>query len=260
MMAGDLLSCLPGLKQVSENTGNKWVIYQRINADYGASAAYPGAIYSIKDESGTPVTMNIQVHRALYPLLLAQDYIEDFLIWDSEQTIFNLDELRERDSTMPYGNLNRYINYLWPDTATDLSKAWLTIPKLMDVRTEGKILINRTERYNNMLISYRFLKNYGDKVIFVGLPNEHEVFCAKHKLDIPRLDATDYLEIAIAMQSCKVYIGNQSSLFQVAEGIKIPRILEVCQSIPNVIGSGPGFYDFLKQPHLEYYVAKLFNA
>jgi hypothetical protein len=130
----------------------------------------------------------------------------------------------------------------------------------LDVRAEGKILINRTERYNNVLISYNFLKKYENKVMLVGLPNEHEVFCKQNKLDIPRLEVADYLEIAMALKSCKVYIGGQSSIFQVAESLKIPRILEVCNSIPNVIGSGPGFYDFLTQRNLEYYCEKLFNS
>lgn len=259
MPAGDLLSVLPGLKQVSEDTRRKWIIHQRVNLSYGSSAAYPGAIYSVRDENGTPVTMNDSVFYALRPLLLAQEYIEDFVVWDGGETTFDLDMLREQDSTMPYGSINRWLFYLWPDTATDLSKEWLRIPYHIDQRVVGKIIINRTERYNNMLISYQFLKKYGDNVVFVGLQKEYEVFCKQHKLDIPRLEVNDFLQIAIALYNCKLYIGSQSSIFQVAEGLKVPRILEVCQSIPNVIGSGPGFYDFLKQKNLEYYVEKLFN-
>jgi len=161
---------------------------------------------------------------------------------------------------MPMGCINRYMFYVWPDSATDLSKEWLDVPIPANSRIEDrKILINRTERYTNMLISYNFLKKYKDHVIFVGLPHEHDVFCRQHRLDIPMLDAKDYLQIATAMLDCRFFIGNQSSLFQVAEGLKIPRLLEVCQSIPNVIGTGPGFYDFLTQPALEYYCEKLFN-
>lgn len=258
--AGDLLAALPGLKQVSQDNDCEWIIYQKVDLSYGLSMAYPGAVYSIKDDSGQPVTMNKNTFLALKPLLLAQPYIKDFREWAGESVNFNFDELRERDTTMPMGSINRWAMYLWPDMATDLSKETLTIPDSIDQRVVGKILINRTERYTNMLISYNFLKQYGDRVMFVGLPNEHEVFCKQHKLNIPRLVANDFLEIATALYNCKVYIGNQSSCFQVAEQMKIPRILEVCKSIPNVIGSGPGFYDFLTQRALEYYCDKLFNS
>jgi len=257
--AGDLLSVLPGLKQISKDNDCKWVIYQRVDLGYGTAGAYPGAIYSIKDDNGTPVTLNNATFMALKPLLLAQDYIEDFRIWDGQSVDINLDELRERDSVMPFGSINRWMMYLWPDAATDLSKEWLNIPYKIDQRVIGKILINRTERYNNMLISYQFLREYGDKVMFIGLQDEYEVFCKQHKLDIPRLKVNDFYEIAVALYNCKLFISGQSSIFQVAEGLKIPRILEVCKSIPNVIGSGPGFYDFLTQPALEYYVKRLFN-
>lgn len=258
--AGDILSILPGLKQVSTDNKCKWIIYQRLNVPYGPHGAYLNARYSIFDEQGEAVMMNTQVFKALSPLLLAQDYICDFREWNGEQCDFSLDIMRENPTTMPAGSINRWPMYIWPDMATDLSKEWLSIPYKIDQRVLGKILVNRTERYNNTLISYNFLQNYGDKVMFIGLPHEHEIFCKQNKLDIPRLECANYLEIATALYNCKVYIGGQSSIFQAAEGLKIPRILEVCNAIPNVIGSGPGFYDFLTQRALEYYVTKLFNS
>lgn len=261
MPCGDLLSLLPGFKQIHESTGHKTIIYQRIDHPYGLyGGAYLGAKYSIANDQGEPVTMNRMVLNAVRPLLLSQSYIEDFKDWESEQYDYNLDALREQPVTTPYGAINRWMFYVWPETATDLSKEWLTIPYKIDQRVIGKILINRTERYNNSLISYNFLKQYEDKILFVGLPKEHEIFCKQNKLDVPRLEAVDYLEIAIALYNCKFYIGGQSSVWQVAEGLKIPRVLEVCRDIPNVIGSGPGFYDFLTQKSLEYYTAKLFNS
>ena len=257
--AGDLLSILPGLKQVSQDNDCKWVIYQRVNQSYGPHGAFLNAKYSIFDDNGDAVMMNYQVLDALTPLLLEQDYICDFKEWCGQHIDFNFDLLRENPTTMPVGQINRWPMYIWPDMATDLSKPWLQVPDKIDERVLGKILINRTERYNNILISYNFLKKYGDNVMFVGLPNEHEVFCKQNKLDIQRLEVDNYLEIAIALKSCKFYIGGQSSIFQVAEATKIPRVLEVCNSIPNVIGSGPSFYDFLTQKALEYYVNKLYN-
>ena len=48
MPCGDLLSILPGLKKVWKETGKKWIIYQRVNLEYGEMyGAYLGAKYSI---------------------------------------------------------------------------------------------------------------------------------------------------------------------------------------------------------------------
>jgi len=257
--AGDLLSILPGLKQVAQDNDCKWVIYQKVNQPYGIFGAYVGAKYSTLNEHGEAVTMNKSLFNALRPLLLNQEYISDFKEWDGEKVNFNFDALREQPTTIPAGSINRWPMYIWPDMATDLSKKWISLPNGHDKRVMGKILINRTERYNNSLISYNFLKQYGDNIMFVGLPNEHEVFCRQNKLDIQRLEVNNYLEIATALYSCKFYIGCQSSIFQISEGLKIQRILEVCRDIPNVIGCGYGFYDFLTQNALEYYCNKLFN-
>ena len=259
MPAGDLLSILPGLKHIWEQTGKRWLIYQRVNLEYGdVYGAYPGAAYSIKNEMDVPVTMNTAVFNALKPLLTYQEYIEDFKMWDGQKVDYDMDMLRLQETSMPYGSLNRWPFYIWPEMACDLSKPWLRPHSIQYGNLKDKILVNRTERYNNMLISYRFLKEYGDKVIFVGLPHEHTKFCVANNLDIPILDQKDFLGISIALSSCKLYIGGQSSIFQVAEGLKIPRLLEVCKPIPNVIGSGPGFYDFVNQNALEYYIKKLY--
>ena len=260
MPAGDLLSLMPSIKQMYETTGKKAIIYQKVNHSYGMFGAYLGAVYSILDERGIPVTMNEMVFNAIRPLLLAQEYIEDLIVWEGQQYDINFDLIRENPSTLPNGAISRWAMYIWPEMATDLSKEAITIPYKIDQRVIGKIIVNRTERYNNSLISYNFLKKYEGNVIFVGLPKEHEVFCRQNKLDILRLEAQDFLEIATALYNCKFYIGNQSSCFQIAEHLKIQRVLEVCNSIPNVIGSGPGFYDFLTQKSLEYYVEKLFNS
>lgn len=262
MPAGDALSILPGLKHYYEKTGIRSIIYQRVNLPYGDMyGAYQGASYSIKDENNVPVTLNRSVFNALRPLLLYQEYIEDFVEWDGQSVTVDLDLLRIHETTMPYGNLSRYPFYVFPELACDLSKPSLEVGHAFFTGYDlsNKILINRTERYNNMFISYSFLRKYEGNIFFVGLPHEHKIFCKQHNLSIPIFEVTDFLMMGIALKNCKFFIGNQSACFQIAENLKVTRLLEVCKPIPNVIGSGPGFYDFLHQAALEYYVDKLFN-
>lgn len=260
MPAGDLLSILPGLRRVYEDTGKKWIIYQRVNLEYGdLYGAYLGAKYSIKNDNDTPVTMNRAVFEALKPLLLHQDYIEDFKEWDGDDVDYDFDLLRQVDTTMPYGNINRWPTYIWPEMACDLSEPWLE-NYIAKEHIKNRILVNRTERYNNMLISYNFLKKYEDNVSFIGLPEEQEKFNKDFGLNTQRVDSSDFYKIETALRYSKLFIGNQSVIFQVAEGLKTPRLLECCKQMPNVIGSGPGFYDFLNQRSLELLVDKLYNS
>lgn len=260
MPAGDLLSLMPSFKKLWEDTGRKAVIYQRVNLSYGDMyGAYAGATYSIKNGDGVPVTMNRAVFDALKPLLDHQEYIENFMEWKGEDVEYDMDLLRQMDTTMPWGAINRWPFYLWPEMACDLSSPWLNVVA-EGAKYKNCILVNRTERYNNMLVSYNFLKKYGGMVLFVGLPDEHMKFNAQHGLNITGIEAHDFRQVAVAMKNCKLFIGNQSACFQIAEGLKVPRLLECCKQLPNVIGNGTGFYDFLNQRSLEYYVNKLYHG
>jgi hypothetical protein len=68
---------------------------------------------------------------------------------------------------------------------------------------------------------------------------------------------SNFLELARVIAGCKFFIGNQSFPFAVAEGLKVPRALELCFECPNVIPEGPQAYDFLYQPQFEKIVREL---
>ena len=74
------------------------------------------------------------------------------------------------------------------------------------------------------------------------------------------MDFPDFYTLAIAIKTCKVFIGNQSMCYALAEAMKAPRILEVCAFAPNCIpeGAGPA-YDFLSQSAFEHYVEVMVN-
>src|SRR6185503_12821434 len=157
------------------------------------------------------------------------------------------------------GSITRWPGYAWTDMQCDLSQRWVDVGQVIargeswdeininGVNIANKILINRTSRYQNHMIHYWFLKEYAKDLVFTGLPEEHEAFCRQWELDIPLLVVKDFLELAIALRSCRYFIGNQSMCFALAEAMKIPRLLEVCPYAPNVIPCGRDGYDFLHQ-------------
>lgn len=251
---GDLYSIMPGLKEINHKYGRKARLYQRINMP---GHYYNGATHPTKDESGAEVTMNKNMFEMVKPLIEYQPYIDSFQLWKGEKIEVDFDKMRSNHVGMPNGSINRWPFYLWPDMATDLSKKWFSVPRKVDSRTKGKILINFTSRYRNHMISYFFLKEYHDRIIFTGTKEEYEFFIAEWDLKMPYLEVNDFLELAIAINSCKLFVGNQSSAFQIAEGLKVNRAVDLCSFAPNVIPHGANGYDFYHQEAAEYYFKEL---
>lgn len=250
--AGDLISFLAGLKKMWEDTGRKSIIYQRLDMP---GAGTETSIHPYKNEFDEPVCMNLYSYRMLKPLITSQTYIEDYLIYEGEKDLeVDFDLIRmERYTNQPRGSLNRWFNYVFPQMASDLSKPWLKVRK----KNNGKIIINFTQRYRNHLNTYHFLKEHQENILFAGLENERELFCSTWNLDIQRLEVKNFYELAAEIAGCKFFLGNQSFCYQLAEAMKVPRILEIFPMMPNVIPVGSGGYDFYHQGSLDYYFNKL---
>jgi hypothetical protein len=76
------------------------------------------------------------------------------------------------------------------------------------------------------------------------------------KKDIPNLeiyDCKDFLEMAQIIKSSKLFIGNMSVAYPIAEALKVPRLLEGCPYFPIVQPIGENAYDFYFQEHFENY-------
>tara|TARA_R110000868_G_scaffold355201_2_gene616617 strand:- start:6285 stop:7073 length:789 start_codon:yes stop_codon:yes gene_type:complete len=249
--AGDLISFLAGMKQVYEDTGRKAIVYQRLGM---VGLSHENSIHPFGNEQNEPIAMNKYMFDMLRPLLISQEYVEDFVGYDGQEFEFDLDMIRrERFCNQPHGSLNRWFFYVFPQMACDLSKKWLDIvPTAHD-----KIIINFTQRHRNYLITYFFLKNYQDRIIFAGLKEERDLFCNQWGLDIPHLEVTNFLELTQKIAGCKFYMGCQSFCFQLAEATKTPRILEIFPMMPNVIPVGDKAYDFYTQTDVEYRFEKL---
>jgi hypothetical protein len=62
--------------------------------------------------------------------------------------------------------------------------------------------------------------------------------------------------MAQIISSCKLFIGNQSSSYAIAEQLKVPRLLEVFNQCPNVIPIGGEGYGYYTTENLKYYLTK----
>lgn len=253
---GDIWASLPAVKERHRQTGKKAIFYL-VNGQ--AATYYSGATHPTRSDDGNNimVMLNKKMVDMIIPLLKAQPYIEDAREYNNEPITINLSAIRDTFVNMPYHSLSRWYFYKFPDLACDLSKQYIEVPETKIDFAKNKIIIGRTERYLNTEINYSFLKPHEDKILFAGTELEHGLFCLRFGLNIKRLIINDFLELAQSLKQCKFLLSNQTQIFQISEGLKTPRVVELCSYAPNVEPIGENAFEFYAQNALEYYFHRL---
>lgn len=253
---GDVIAAIPAISEFYRKKGTKVNLYL-VNGT--TPIYYEGATHPTVDKEGNMVMLNEQMIDMLVPLLEAQECIEYAGVWSGQTIHVNLNKIRDhaKGINLPNGCISRWYFYVFPQMACDLSKVWLTVPETDKDFAKGKIIVSRTERYLNPNIHYRFLKQYENDILFAGTELEHIIFNARFGLNTQRLQINNFLELAQAVNQCRFHISNQTMCFQLSQGLKKPRILEVCSYAQNVYPIGEDAYDFYGQLALEDYVKRL---
>lgn len=274
---GDIIAALAGLKQYHAITGRKVIFCQQLNvpADY-----YSGATHPVRDDTDgkTMVMCNRKMFDMIRPLLKSQEYIQDMEVFEGQPIGFDLDRIRkEIFVNMPHQALQQWSFMAYPDLAADLSKPWVHIgevdisdcslwhPNLVTSTLpvedlKDKVIINFTERYRNQHLHYFFLKKFQDILIFCGTEIEYQSFCQKWEISIPRLIVNNFLQTAYIIKNSKFLMGNQSFCWNLAESMKTPRLLEICEHAPNCQAFiGEYSYGYLHQNAILHYFKLLLN-
>lgn len=254
---GDVIASIPAIKEYYDMTGHKSILYLRNNQKAFYYATEGNNHPTKNPDTNDMVMLNEKAIGMLIPLLKEQECFEDVKIFSNQAINVDLNQIRTTNVGMPNFCISRWYFYKFPDLACDLSKQWLNVPDSCIDLAKGKILVTRTERYLNPNISYNFLKKYEKDVVFSGTDVEYVIFKTRYDLDIPKLQINNFLELAQAIKQSKFHISNQTMAFQISQGIKHPRILELCEFAPNVIVIGENAYDFFSQEGLELYVKVL---
>jgi hypothetical protein len=243
--AGDVIYSIPAMKALAN--GKKIHLYFELNQpnrDFTKQMRHPNGNVMLTEKSV-----------ALFaPLMQQQPEIEYFGTWNGEPIHYDLTAFRSFPFDYRMYSIARWYFLTFAVTA-DLGKPWLQITP--DNRFSDKIVIARSSRYHAQEISYSFLSKY-ENLFFVGVPEEYETM----KKEIPNLQyqpVSDFAALAAIIAGCKLFIGNQSFPFSLAEALKAPRILEVYHQCPNVVPEGANAYDFCYQPQFEKIVSDLLN-
>jgi hypothetical protein len=243
--AGDVIYAIPAMLALAGNRAiHLYLQLNQPNRDFTSKMRHPNGQVMLTERS-------VDLFRTL---MEAQPQIKYFGAHQDEPIHYDLTAFRSFPFDYRMYSITRWYFLTFAVTA-DLGKPWLQVTPNESFRDQ--VLIARSSRYHAPEIDYSFLQQYAN-LLFVGLPEEYEAM----KQAIPNLKyhpVKDFLELAEAIAGCRLFIGNQSFPFSLAEAVKANRILEVYHQVPNVVPEGPGAHDFCYQPQFEKIVADILN-
>lgn len=214
---GDLLYAMPSVKAIG---GGELRLELNHPAKYPHAGYHPCGMVRMTERMADMVT----------PLLAAQPYIGGVSVWNGEAVDIDLDRFRELGGSRQH--LAERHAMLFPEVAVDLESPWLLNDA--DWTYRDAVVVNRTFRYRHpdMEHGWRALNDVDHRIVFLGLPDEFADF----KRLVPRAEHVvtgDFLQSARIIAGCLLFAGNQSSCWAMAEGLKVPRLLERFPRCPN---------------------------
>jgi hypothetical protein len=243
--AGDIIYSIPTMYSLA--AGRKINLYLELNKpnrDFIKTMRHPNGSVMLTEKS-----VGLFV-----PLLLAQ---KDFIRCEAlthQKVDYDLTAFRDLPFDYRMGSIARWY-FLTYGISSDLGKPWLHI--IPNTAFTDAVVIARSSRYRTPGIDYSFLKKYS-RLVFVGMPDEFSDM-QKQIPGIVYQPVNNFLELAAVIAGSKLFIGNQSFPFSLAESLKVKRVLEVFPQCPNVIVEGADAYDFCYQPQFEKIVSGLLN-
>lgn len=128
-------------------------------------------------------------------------------------------------------------------------------PWLMCRRSEksiGRVVVARSNRYQNLEFPWRRLvATHRKKLLFVGLPDEHQSFQIANGCMVEYCPTRNLLELAEIINGCELFIGNQSCPFWIAAGLGVNLIQESFRAALNSI---------IKRPNAQYLIHPPYNV
>ena len=203
---GDIIYSLPTIKQLG---GGKLYVNRKSNNFFG---------HQVDDKE----------MQGISELLQTQSYISEVDDWSGQEVDVDLDEFRELDLEFILLSAVHLVRF---GASFDLSKPWIETDKIA-ANSKADIIVSRTSRYHSPF-DWGELAPWLSAAAFVGTAEEHSRFMKETGFEIRHEVTNTWMELAQVIRGSKVFVGNQSFAYSVAEAMKHPRVLEVCSMCPN---------------------------
>lgn len=214
--SGDLIYALPAIKALG---GGDLILHRTTRLDIAR-----------------PRGFTEQLFENIAPLLRKQSYIKSveyqtnvpFVDYDLNLFRKNFDgcfntEYAKRGIRIP--NLMQMVLVAFNLPEPDNEIPWLELPT--STKTDY-VIVNRSLRYNNPKFPWRMFRDkYNKRIRFLGTDKEHRAFVDSFGV-VERIECPNLLDAALIINSAEMFIGNQSCLCAIAEGLKKPLIQETC--------------------------------
>lgn len=139
----------------------------------------------------------------------------------------------------------------WGLDGSVADEKWLFVDHPLPVI--GKpVVICQTKRYENPDFPWgQVAEKYRNSAVFVGFEDEYNAFIKRYAWpELQRVQTRNFLEVARVIEGGKLFIGNQSGIHAVAEGLKKRMIHASCPWDPSCIVSRDGCDNFLEAREL----------
>ena len=165
----------------------------------------------------------------LASLLREQPYIRNLTIGDNDCVpardvgiYINLDRFREVPVLDGHNEIRFWYRRIMDVRLTQIDKPWITVPA-SDQEPVDRICVCFTERYQPA-IDPSVLKPFASKMIFIGLPKEHQRFCSMY-FPVEYHAVNSLKELVQYVSKSYGWVSNICGNFAAMEGAAIPRVL-----------------------------------
>lgn len=212
-LIGDFIQCLFAVKNICQIHQTKANLYVTDNPVFGG------------DRFIFPIN---KVYEDLLPVILQQPYIESFNIYQGQTNeLINLNLFRK--SPLLY-------HKCWTDFLQDTFKfqyqkpyQWVTINET-NPTFDNMVIIHRSLKRQSPVFPWeKIVKENKGNIVFMS-NNIHEYNNFPYKNDVPYHPVINLIDFYSAINSCRLFIGNQSSPYTLATSMDKLRSLELVDS------------------------------
>lgn len=161
----------------------------------------------------------------LAPLLCELDYIKACLPWEGEKIDYDFNPFADDTKIETKHLVQTHWNVFYPNSTLDISEPWMDV----EPKEIAELIITKSTRWPGNA-DWNVLERYKKRAVYVGWEWEYRHF--RH-FNVAYHYVRNALEFAQVIRGAKLFAGNQSFGFSLAEAMKVPRILDESYEWPN---------------------------